>query len=99
MEAPVSSHDLGVAAAVGLVRALGELPKSLVLVALEIDEHHEPETLSPTVARRLPALIDALSAELNRLQRPAGHGSKPTRHKPDNGGWATRLMDDPDHAR
>jgi hydrogenase maturation protease len=51
-----SSHSLGVAAAIGLARALGALPRRLVVYAVEVRETAEGEGLSPEVdaaARRL----------------------------------------------
>ena len=44
-----STHSLGVAAAIGLARALGTLPSRLVIYAIEAGHAREGEGLSPEV--------------------------------------------------
>jgi hydrogenase maturation protease len=44
-----STHSLGVAAAIGLARALGTLPRPLVIYAIEARHSSEGEGLSPEV--------------------------------------------------
>jgi hydrogenase maturation protease len=44
-----STHSLGVAAAIGLARALGSLPSRLVIYAIEAGHSHEGAGLSPEV--------------------------------------------------
>ena len=44
-----STHSLGVAAAIGLARALGALPSRLVIYAIEAGHSREGEGLSPEV--------------------------------------------------
>ena len=44
-----STHSLGVAAAIGLARALGTLPRRLVIYAIEARHSSEGEGLSPDV--------------------------------------------------
>lgn len=44
-----STHSLGVAAAIGLARAVGTLPSHLVIYAIEARHSHEGEGLSPEV--------------------------------------------------
>ena len=44
-----STHSLGVAAAIGLARALGTLPSRLVIYAIEAGHSREGEGLSPEV--------------------------------------------------
>lgn len=67
-EVPVSTHDLGVAAAIELAAALGELPEYLVLLGIEIDDPtRSGPLLSPVAACRLPALVAAVRAELATL--------------------------------
>lgn len=46
-----STHAFGVAAAIGLARALGTLPKQLVVYAIEATRSREGEGLSPEVDR------------------------------------------------
>ena len=46
-----STHSLGVAAAIGLGRALGTLPSRLVIYAIEAGSSREGEGLSPEVDR------------------------------------------------
>lgn len=67
----LSSHDLGVAAAVALAEALGELPAALVLIGIEIGDGGTSRRLGTAVARQLPAMVDALRAELVRLDPAA----------------------------
>ena len=57
-----SSHSLGVAAAIGLARALGTLPARLLVHAVEARNTTEGDRLSPEVdvaVRRLAALLAA----------------------------------------
>jgi hydrogenase maturation protease len=46
-----STHSLGLAAAIGLARALGTLPSRLVIYAIEARDCAEGEGLSPEVDR------------------------------------------------
>jgi hydrogenase maturation protease len=52
-----SSHSLGVAAAVGLARALGTLPSRLVIYAIEARHSREGEGLSPEVDRGVHEIV------------------------------------------
>ena len=55
-----STHSLGVAAAIGLARALGTLPSRLVIYAIEARDSRESEGLSPEVdhgVRQVMALV------------------------------------------
>ncbi|MDZ7641548.1 MAG: hydrogenase maturation protease [Desulfurivibrio sp.] len=61
-----SSHGLGLAQAVELARALGELPPRLTICGVEPARLGDGNTLSPAVAAVIPALVDAL---LNTSQR------------------------------
>lgn len=72
----LSSHDLGVAAAIRLAQALGQLPDHLVLLGMEIGGSRHPATLSRPVRQGLPKLVQALAAELERIQ-PAPRGGRP----------------------
>ncbi|HJW26181.1 MAG TPA: hydrogenase maturation protease [Rhodocyclaceae bacterium] len=62
-----SSHHFGVADALGLAAALGQLPASLVLAGITIGEVDVGAGLSPALERRLPDLAEALAAEWRRL--------------------------------
>ena len=53
-----SSHALGVAAAIGLSRALGSLPKRLVIHAIEAGASAHGCGLSPEVDRGVQELVD-----------------------------------------
>jgi hydrogenase maturation protease len=54
----VSSHDLGVAQAVGLARSLGSLPERFVFFGIETDRQHTGTGLSPAVSAALPQLVE-----------------------------------------
>lgn len=56
-----SSHSLGVAAAIGLARALGTLPAQLVVYAVEARDTAVGERLSPEVDAAVRRLADRLS--------------------------------------
>jgi hydrogenase maturation protease len=61
-----SSHGFGVAAALDLARALGELPDKLYVCGIEIDPAHSGEDLSPQVRAALPALVRRIEGLLSR---------------------------------
>jgi len=52
-----STHSLGVAAALGLARALGALPSRLVIYAIEAGPSREGEGLSAEVARAVHEVV------------------------------------------
>ena len=52
-----STHSLGVAAAIGLGRALGTLPSRLVIYAIEAGHLREGEGLSPEVDRGVHEVV------------------------------------------
>jgi hydrogenase maturation protease len=56
-----SSHSLGVAAAIGLARALGTLPARLVVYGVEVRDTAEGDGLSPEVDAAVRRLADRLS--------------------------------------
>lgn len=56
-----SSHSMGVAAAIGLARALGTLPARLVVYGVEVRDTAEGEGLSPEVDAGVRRLADRLS--------------------------------------
>lgn len=59
-----SSHVFGVHDAVQTARALGRMPGRLVLLAVEGAQWTLGEPLSPPVKAALPALVEAVTAEL-----------------------------------
>jgi hydrogenase maturation protease len=74
-----STHAFGVAAAIGLARALGTLPKQLVVYAIEARDSRPGEGLSPEVARavdEVAALVvpDSSSARASTASS-AGHAA------------------------
>lgn len=74
----MSSHGLGVAAAVRLAAALAELPKDLVLFGVEIRRLAATGAVSREVRRSLPILVHAVGEELARLQTGGGDlGGRP----------------------
>ena len=52
-----STHSLGVAAAIGLARALGTLPRRLVIYAIEAGQAREGAGLSPEVERAVDEVV------------------------------------------
>jgi hydrogenase maturation protease len=52
-----STHSLGVAAAIGLARALGTLPRRLVIHAIEARHSSDGEGLSPEVDRAVDEVV------------------------------------------
>lgn len=67
------THAFGLAAAVELARALGRLPRRLVVVGVEADGFQHGQPLSPSVARSVPRTVDAVTRLLREaaVSRPA----------------------------
>lgn len=63
-----SSHDLGVAAALELGRALGRLPRRIEIIGIE-GSLTDQGALSPAVANNIAAAADAVLVLLADLQR------------------------------
>lgn len=59
-----SSHALGLANTIELARALDCLPPALIIYGIEGQAFGLGEGLSPEVARRLPAIIEAIVQQL-----------------------------------
>jgi hydrogenase maturation protease len=55
-----STHSLGVAAAIGLARALGRLPSRLVVYAIEARPGHDGDELSPEVQQAADGMTERL---------------------------------------
>ncbi len=64
-----STHSLGVAAAIGLARALGTLPSRLVIYAVEAGHSREGGGLSPEVGR---AVHEIVALVVGDAQPPTG---------------------------
>jgi hydrogenase maturation protease len=62
-----STHSFGVADAIELGRALGQLPPSLVVYGVEGQDFDHGEELSAEVAAALPRVIDRILAEIAGL--------------------------------
>jgi hydrogenase maturation protease len=58
-----STHSLGVAAAIGLARALGTLPRRLVVWAIEAGTAREGAPLSPEVERAVERVVATVLRE------------------------------------
>ena len=58
-----STHSLGVAAAIGLARALGTLPENLLIYAIEARECGDGAGLSPEVERAVHELAERLGRD------------------------------------
>jgi hydrogenase maturation protease len=68
---PVSTHSFGVAAAVGLARALGRLPSRLVIYAIEGLDFGVGRRLTPEVDRAVDAVV-ALVVQRSMPGSPRG---------------------------
>ena len=69
-----STHSLGVAAAIGLARALGALPSRLVIYAIEAGQAREGEGLSGEVDRAVHEVVallmrDSAQRQVQRVAR------------------------------
>lgn len=68
----VATHGLGVVEAVRLAAALDRLPRTLVVLGVEAADVGVGPGLSPQVATAIPALVDAVLAELGRTPADGG---------------------------
>ncbi|KAA8964655.1 hydrogenase maturation protease [Mycobacterium sp.] len=62
----LSSHALGLAQTAALGRALGRMPDELVVFTVDIADTGHGLGLTPAIAAAVPAVIDAVLAELAR---------------------------------
>jgi hydrogenase maturation protease len=60
-----STHSLGIAAAIGLARALGTLPRRLVVHAIEARDSSEGAHLSPEVDRAVDQVVESVLRDLD----------------------------------
>ena len=67
MPAFVSSHALDLASVLDLGRALGRVPRELVVYGVEGERFGGGEPLSAEVAAAMPRVIDQVMTELSRL--------------------------------
>ncbi len=68
-----STHALGVAEAVGLARALGRLPGSLIAYAVEGETFAPGAGLSPAVAAAVDEVIARVADEISLLAKDPAH--------------------------
>lgn len=66
-----SSHMVSVSQAIELARALGQLPRQLVVYTMEGARFEMGEELSPSVQKNLPLLIDKIYEEMTLLMKGA----------------------------
>jgi hydrogenase maturation protease len=66
-----STHGLSLNEAIGLGRALGRLPRSLVVYGIEVGDVSPGSGLTPPVAVGVPRAVDQIAEE---LARPGGPG-------------------------
>jgi len=66
-----STHSLGVAAAIGLARALGALPRRLVIYAIEARHSLDGERLSPEVDRAVDRVVASVLQDLHGELAPS----------------------------
>lgn len=74
-----SSHALGIPDAWPLGRALGRLPRDLVVIAVEAEQLDLGVGLSGPVAAAVPDIVSAVLGELARVGITSGSGRSPTR--------------------
>ncbi len=69
------THALGLAAAVELSRALGRLPRSLVVVGVEVDATQATAAQGPGLSAEVSAAVaPAVDAVLTELRQASGRG-------------------------
>ncbi|MCC5793248.1 MAG: hydrogenase maturation protease [Chromatiales bacterium] len=68
----VSSHGLGLPAALELARSLGQLPRRCIVYTVAAQDFAPGSPLSPPVAAALPGLVRRLAAELDPVAVSAG---------------------------
>jgi hydrogenase maturation protease len=71
LRSSLSSHGLGVAEAVGLAAAVGDIPR-VVFLGVEVAEVTAGAPLSPRVVAELPDLIDRVVAETKYVAKTLG---------------------------
>lgn len=65
---PCSTHAIGVADAVDLARALGRLPKRLILYGIEIESVDSGASLSGAVREGLDSVVEQVDQEVERTR-------------------------------
>lgn len=63
---PCSTHAMGVADAIDLVRALGRLPKQIVLYGIEIESVDPGASLTAAVREGLDIVVEQVTQEVER---------------------------------
>ena len=64
-----STHSFGLAQAIELARALGQLPQRIVIYGIEGASFDHGEELSPQVAAAMPRAVDRILAEIRSQTR------------------------------
>lgn len=70
-----STHGFGVAEAIELARALGRLPRQLILYAVEGRQFTPGSPMSAAVRAALPALVERVRADVHRLEAMSVEGA------------------------
>jgi len=70
-----STHSLGVAAAIGLARALGALPSRLVIYTIEAGHSREGEGLSPEADHAVHEVVALVMRDAHRWPSASAAGS------------------------
>lgn len=76
-----STHGLGIAEAVALGRAMGRLPRRLVIYGIEGRDFEAGRALSPEVERAVPGVVRRVLEELSPEAAPAGEREDPFMHE------------------
>jgi len=63
-----STHAFSIPEAVGLARALGQLPRNVIIYGIEGKQFETGEGLSPEVEKALPELMEKITAEIETIQ-------------------------------
>ncbi len=61
---PVSLHDLGLYELIGAARLLGQCPREIIIIAVQVKDLSPGERLSPDVEAALPAVLRLVEEEL-----------------------------------
>jgi len=65
---PCSTHAIGIADAIDLARAMGRLPKQIILYGIEIESVDSGASLSEPVREGLDAVVEHVHQEVERAQ-------------------------------
>lgn len=65
---PCSTHAMGVAYAIDLARALGRLPKQIVLYGIEVESVESGASISGAVSEGLEVVVEQVTQEVERAR-------------------------------